>query len=119
MTGAVALTPAPGHVLLSPSILSADFARLADDCQRVLDMGADWCAVSGCSLACLGRGIAAAATADWVHSLMAESPPMPPPPLVTCAQNLQATYRCYGACLPCLHQTTARASNGGGWGNTG
>ena len=28
--------------IISPSILSADFARLADECQRILELGADW-----------------------------------------------------------------------------
>jgi len=28
--------------IIAPSILSADFARLGDDCQAVLDAGADW-----------------------------------------------------------------------------
>lgn len=27
---------------ISPSILSADFARLADECARIVDLGADW-----------------------------------------------------------------------------
>jgi hypothetical protein len=28
--------------LISPSILSADFATLADECKRIVDLGADW-----------------------------------------------------------------------------
>jgi hypothetical protein len=28
--------------IVSPSILAADFARLADECERVLQLGADW-----------------------------------------------------------------------------
>ena len=27
---------------ISPSILSSDFARLADECKRMVDLGADW-----------------------------------------------------------------------------
>ena len=30
------------HSIISPSILSADFARLGEDTQAVLDAGADW-----------------------------------------------------------------------------
>ena len=30
------------HSVISPSILSADFARLGEDTQAVLDAGADW-----------------------------------------------------------------------------
>ncbi len=30
------------HSVISPSILSADFARLGEDAQAVLDAGADW-----------------------------------------------------------------------------
>ena len=29
-------------LLIAPSILSADFARLGEDCRSVLDAGADW-----------------------------------------------------------------------------
>jgi len=28
--------------IISPSILSADFARLADECARMVDLGAEW-----------------------------------------------------------------------------
>lgn len=28
--------------IIAPSILSADFARLADECSRIMKMGADW-----------------------------------------------------------------------------
>lgn len=28
--------------IIAPSILSADFARLGEECQRMLDFGADW-----------------------------------------------------------------------------
>jgi hypothetical protein len=28
--------------MIAPSILSADFARLGDECQRMLAFGADW-----------------------------------------------------------------------------
>ncbi|KAF8072928.1 SKD1 [Scenedesmus sp. PABB004] len=31
-----------GDVILSPSILSADFARLADECSSIVKQGADW-----------------------------------------------------------------------------
>lgn len=30
------------EIIIAPSILSADFARLGDDCKAVLDAGADW-----------------------------------------------------------------------------
>jgi ribulose-phosphate 3-epimerase len=29
-------------VLISPSILSADFARLAEECKTIVEQGADW-----------------------------------------------------------------------------
>lgn len=29
-------------VIISPSILSADFAQLASDCQQIVQQGADW-----------------------------------------------------------------------------
>ncbi len=32
----------PRNPIIAPSILSSDFARLADECQAVLDAGADW-----------------------------------------------------------------------------
>lgn len=28
--------------IVSPSILAADFARLADECERIIKLGADW-----------------------------------------------------------------------------
>ena len=28
--------------IISPSILSADFARLKDECARMVDLGAEW-----------------------------------------------------------------------------
>lgn len=28
--------------VISPSILSSDFARLADECKRMVDLGAEW-----------------------------------------------------------------------------
>lgn len=34
--------PEPRRPLIAPSILSADFAALAQDCRRVADAGADW-----------------------------------------------------------------------------
>lgn len=37
---------AEGHdrpaATISPSILSSDFARLAEECKRMVDLGADW-----------------------------------------------------------------------------
>ena len=32
----------PGHVLVAPSILAADFAALGQDCRRIMEAGADW-----------------------------------------------------------------------------
>lgn len=29
-------------VIISPSILSADFARLAEECKRMVELGAEW-----------------------------------------------------------------------------
>jgi ribulose-phosphate 3-epimerase len=29
-------------LIISPSILSADFATLADECKRIVELGADW-----------------------------------------------------------------------------
>jgi ribulose-phosphate 3-epimerase len=37
-----ATSPAPGRRVIAPSILSADFARLADEVRRVEKAGADW-----------------------------------------------------------------------------
>ena len=30
------------EAIVSPSILSADFARLAEECERMVNFGADW-----------------------------------------------------------------------------
>jgi hypothetical protein len=30
------------NLIISPSILSADFATLADECKRIVELGADW-----------------------------------------------------------------------------
>ncbi|CEL94014.1 unnamed protein product [Vitrella brassicaformis CCMP3155] len=32
----------PRRAYIAPSVLSSDFARLADECQRMLEAGADW-----------------------------------------------------------------------------
>lgn len=40
--GAPSAAAAPPPAVISPSILSADFARLADECATIVQLGADW-----------------------------------------------------------------------------
>jgi ribulose-phosphate 3-epimerase len=35
-------SPGPLRAIISPSILSGDFGRLAEECKRLIDSGADW-----------------------------------------------------------------------------